>query len=826
MKQQAKKLPPNKLSGFLPLLKNYNLTVLVLSFLKRSKLLRQISRVCRGARAIIFSSLIWSRFIVDTHISPLIPNFKSLNRFFQEKLKDYEYLQVLDMSNVIIKKPDKVHRDFFAKTMKLLSKSLLEFYHPKWLPCNEYIKPLIDLKFSKLKILHLPKLYTCGDTTNYIQNLSKTCPRLQQVSFIIDEQIESLPIDSLFQKSEFLTELVIKFDLPRYLLETGSESRLPTPQTEPLYMSWIDQYLLFTDAINLEHLEIKRRLKFRTIASKQSQLFKRLQDSHHYPLGLKGRLKISNLKTLIIEEYFSIYLIIDLVQINRQLKHLRLKRKSFDQQLILSDTLFLEMIDVKLNQKATLVLGENLSLTQVNLNCQIEMNNHLPKFTEIIFKAGYRPSLSECEQISKYSINIQKIICQKRQIEDTDVANPMRANLNKKDNEFALLQLIGMINGNTSISKLNEFEFHNSQTSILSVQDNLQNLKLHKCSGLQQLHLNNATKLESMYIYAPQLEIVQLSQPSHYQKLTTVQIQTHQSNQVGNLGQILSLKALRVLTYQCNFYQKSAIKKQMRLTIESQSLEVIRLLHTGDQQSNVTQISFINSPKLTEICLEKFGLLKQVKTDLTTCNIKNLFLRYLSGYFRKLLLYSSFHLRNFELFLQSHLELSQIVNSDENYYDFKFCDSENIHRSEQKAHSPSDNLKYFKYLMNFQSGFPTKAGMKWKSGQSQIYFRNQNQGKERSTDLTKKLFPFLYKIMQEDLYQNGYGIPVERDASDKFESKRGTLFQKKSYKQYMNVKESIKEKEVFPREGVDTFDYEAQLYLNQQQELEKQMHID
>lgn len=30
----------------------------------------------------------------------------------------------------------------------------------------------------------------------------------------------------------------------------------------------------------------------------------------------------------------------------------------------------------------------------------------------------------------------------------------------------------------------------------------------------------------------------------------------------------------------------------------------------------------------------------------------------------------------------------------------------------------------------------------------------------------------------------------------------------------MNVKESIKEKEVYPREGVDTFNYEAQLYMN------------
>jgi hypothetical protein len=84
----------------------------------------------------------------------------------------------------------------------------------------------------------------------------------------------------------------------------------------------------------------------------------------------------------------SVYLILDLVQTNRHLRKLRIKRKSFCQQMILSDTLFLEEIDVKLsplvkytmvrNKKvryqAQLVMGENMALRTVKTNCAIELN--------------------------------------------------------------------------------------------------------------------------------------------------------------------------------------------------------------------------------------------------------------------------------------------------------------------------------------------------------------------------------------------------------------------------------------------------------------------
>ncbi len=54
-------------------------------------------------------------------------------------------------------------------------------------------------------------------------------------------------------------------------------------------------------------------------------------------------------------------------------------------------------------------------------------------------------------------------------------------------------------------------------------------------------------------------------------------------------------------------------------------------------------------------------------------------------------------------------------------------------------------------------------------------------------------------------------MPVERQASDLFDSKRGPLFLKRKN---INDGKSFKvgAREVFPREGVDMYMYEAELY--------------
>lgn len=111
------------------------------------------------------------------------------------------------------------------------------------------------------------------------------------------------------------------------------------------------------------------------------------------------------LQTLIIENCFSVYLIIDLVQCNRQLKRLKIKRKTFQQPMMLSDTLYLEELDVKLcpevafvqhlgatkRHAASLVLGENLSLSTIRTNCQVEFNSRLPRLETLIYTSGYQP---------------------------------------------------------------------------------------------------------------------------------------------------------------------------------------------------------------------------------------------------------------------------------------------------------------------------------------------------------------------------------------------------------------------------------------------------
>ena len=87
--------------------------------------------------------------------------------------------------------------------------------------------------------------------------------------------------------SKLLTTLHLQFDLPRSVIETGSESRLPTPHdknlitkltfnrlkrlvihfnTEPLFISWVDTYALFTECHQLEHLEVVRKLKYQSLA--------------------------------------------------------------------------------------------------------------------------------------------------------------------------------------------------------------------------------------------------------------------------------------------------------------------------------------------------------------------------------------------------------------------------------------------------------------------------------------------------------------------------------------------------------------------------------
>lgn len=96
--------------------------------------------------------------------------------------------------------------------------------------------------------------------------------------------------------------------------------------------------------------------------------------------------------------------------------------------MILSDTLYLEHLDVKLcpeitytehvgakrRHAASLVLGENLSLSTIKANCQIDFNSSLPRLRTLIYSSGYRPSKNECDQIAFLCPNLEVLNCEKR----------------------------------------------------------------------------------------------------------------------------------------------------------------------------------------------------------------------------------------------------------------------------------------------------------------------------------------------------------------------------------------------------------------------------
>ncbi len=120
--------------------------------------------------------------------------------------------------------------------------------------------------------------------------------------------------------------------------------------TEYLLLTWLDTFAVFTQCLYLEHLEIVRTLTYTSLSSLNPL---RLLDTEHYPDNLKQKIEVRRLKTLTIENCMSVYLILDLVQTNKHLRKLKITRKSFHHQMILSDTLFLEEIDVKLSPIVT-----------------------------------------------------------------------------------------------------------------------------------------------------------------------------------------------------------------------------------------------------------------------------------------------------------------------------------------------------------------------------------------------------------------------------------------------------------------------------------------
>lgn len=104
LKQQSVEKSKGKIGsrGIFKELRSLNLTVSVLRYLPLAKLVRQISRLSRNARKLIFSSLIWQEIAINDELTEFLPSFKSIANFINKSLTDYDYLHVLDLSRVFI----------------------------------------------------------------------------------------------------------------------------------------------------------------------------------------------------------------------------------------------------------------------------------------------------------------------------------------------------------------------------------------------------------------------------------------------------------------------------------------------------------------------------------------------------------------------------------------------------------------------------------------------------------------------------------------------------------------------------------------------------
>jgi len=232
---------------------------------------------------------------------------------------------------------------------------------------------------------------------------------------------------------------------------------------------------------------------------------------------------------------------------------------------------------------------------------------------------------------------------------------------------------------------------------------------------------------------------------------------------------------LRKLSFKSRFWQKS--DKGIRITVSSKSLESLRLCHDSSSQisgskgdsekasSNLDEIKIIDCPMLTEVCLENFTVLRRLKILKGTPQVRNLFLRKLHPSFRGLWMEECQRLKSLELLLTCELGCKELVDLPHDEYKFHFG-------TQNKFTCPS-HLSYFKLMMNFnRTLYPNKAGLKWKAGNTPIYFSNMFQGWMQSKLLVSRLFPFVPRLIREDLFRNPAIEKSEDHTATVFTSKR------------------------------------------------------
>ena len=132
----------------------------------------------------------------------------------------------------------------------------------------------------------------------------------------------------------------------------------------------------------------------------------------------------------------------------------------------------------------------------------------------------------------------------------------------------------------------------------------------------------------------------------------------------------------------------------------------------GGGKSNLTEIKIEGCQRLEEIGIDEFSSLKRFKVAKKCESLKNLFIRGLSKHFRGFWIDSVANLQSFECFMKTDIPCRAILDNYEDQFVFSFG-------------GPIPALRYFKFAVDFETGYPNKVAMKWKRGQTPVYFKNQ-----------------------------------------------------------------------------------------------------
>ena len=118
------------------------------------------------------------------------------------------------------------------------------------------------------------------------------------------------------------------------------------------------------------------------------------------------------------------------------------------------------------------------------------------------------------------------------------------------------------------------------------------------------------------------------------------------------------------------------------------------------------------------------------------------------------------------MFFHSNTNLKQLLESTTDVLIFNFASQPKL-------------LRAFKVFITFSSNtHPNKAGAHWHASKhpTPLYFSNSGPcHKDASRDLiSRRLFPFLRRIIADHLYSCGYGLKLEQHSGEVFKSCRGT----------------------------------------------------